>query len=218
MASQSALTTHPTDSRFKRVCIYGGREPGRTEVYKHAALELAQELIHRNLNLVYGGGVTGLVGSLAQAMLDARKHVLSIVQTTNQEAVGEQKVVLTPHQQKIEMVRHADCFIVLPRGFETMEEFMETVCWAQLGIHDKPVGLLNVGGFFDDFFAFIDTAIENDFIKPSQKGLIVLGTNAGELLEKMEGYRPTHEGALPKELWEAEAESSSSRRPTNWMA
>ena len=114
-----------------------------------------------------------------------------------------------PHERKKAAAYRADCFIVLPGGLGTTEEFMEVLSGSQLGIHDKPVGLLNVDGYFDSLLAQIDTAVAEGFIKPSQRSLVVLSTEVNELLEKLEKYEPTCEGALPRHLWEAEMGSSS---------
>ncbi|XP_057953954.1 cytokinin riboside 5'-monophosphate phosphoribohydrolase LOG4-like [Malania oleifera] len=107
--------------------------------------------------------------------------------------------------RKVEIARYADCFIALPGGCEAMDALFEALSRAQLGIHDKPIGLLNFNGYFDNFLAFINNAIEYDFLKSSQRALIVQGTSTNM---KLEEYKTIHEGVLPKSLWEARGPSS----------
>ncbi|KAF5745797.1 cytokinin riboside 5'-monophosphate phosphoribohydrolase LOG5 isoform X1 [Tripterygium wilfordii] len=149
------------------------------------------------------------------------------------ETVGEVRPVADMHQRKAEMVRHSDCFIALPGppvlfhflfsccrasndvqsliiltwisgGYGTLEELLEVITWAQLGIHDKPVGLLNVDGYYDSLLTFIDKAVDDGFIKPSQRNIFVSATNAKELVQKLEEYVPVHDGVIAKTMWEVE--------------
>ncbi|GFS36029.1 putative lysine decarboxylase family protein [Actinidia rufa] len=120
------------------------------------------------------------------------------------ETVGEVRPVANMHQRKAEMARHSDCFIALPGGYGTLEELLEVITWAQLGIHDKPVGLLNVDGYYNYLLTFIDKAVEDGFIKPSQRHIIVSAPNATELVQKLEEYVPVHDGVVVKARWEVE--------------
>ncbi|XP_060961666.1 cytokinin riboside 5'-monophosphate phosphoribohydrolase LOG5 isoform X1 [Cannabis sativa] len=120
------------------------------------------------------------------------------------ETVGEVRPVADMHQRKAEMARHSDCFIALPGGYGTLEELLEVITWAQLGIHDKPVGLLNVDGYYDSLLTFIDKAVDDGFIKPSQRHIIVSAPNAKELVQKLEEYVPVHDGVIAKARWEGE--------------
>ncbi|GAB4853068.1 Cytokinin riboside 5'-monophosphate phosphoribohydrolase log5 [Ancistrocladus abbreviatus] len=119
------------------------------------------------------------------------------------ETVGELRQVANMHQRKAEMARHSDCFIALPGGYGTLEELLEVITWAQLGIHDKPVGLLNVDGFYNCLHTFIDKAVDDGFVKPSQRHIFVSAPTAKELLQKLEEYVPVH-GELAKAMWEVE--------------
>ncbi|CAL1355395.1 unnamed protein product [Linum trigynum] len=119
------------------------------------------------------------------------------------KTIGEVRAVADMHQRKAEMARHSDCFIALPGGYGTLEELLEVITWAQLGIHDKPVGLLNVDGYYDYLRTFIDKAVADGFIHPSQRSIIVSAPNA-KLLHKLEEYVPVHDGAVAKAKWEAE--------------
>ncbi|KAH6759066.1 putative lysine decarboxylase family protein [Perilla frutescens var. frutescens] len=120
------------------------------------------------------------------------------------EAVGEVRPVANMHQRKAEMALHSDCFIALPGGYGTMEELLEVITWAQLGIHDKPVGLLNVEGYYNGLLTFIDKAVDDGFILPSQRHIIISAPTAPDLLHKLEEYVPVHDGVVAKARWEEE--------------
>ncbi|CAA3029120.1 cytokinin riboside 5 -monophosphate phosphoribohydrolase LOG3 [Olea europaea subsp. europaea] len=118
--------------------------------------------------------------------------------------VGEVKAVADMHQRKAEMSRHSDAFIALPGGYGTLEELLEVITWAQLGIHDKPVGLLNVDGYYNSLLSFIDKAVEEGFISPNARQIILSAPTAKELVEKLEEYVPCHERVASKLSWETE--------------
>ncbi|MCL7050764.1 hypothetical protein MKW94_025347 [Papaver nudicaule] len=195
-------------SRFKRVCVFCGSSTGRKNCYKDAALELGQELVSRRLDLVYGGGTNGLMGLVSQAVHHGGGNVLGIIPKTLMckeiigETVGEVSEVADMHQRKAEMARHSDCFIALPGGYGTLEELLEVITWSQLGIHDKPVGLLNVDGYYNYLLTFIDKAVDDGFIKPSQRSIIVSAPNARDLMQKLEDYVPVHDdGIIAQARW-----------------
>ncbi|CAL5376926.1 hypothetical protein CsSME_00009062 [Camellia sinensis var. sinensis] len=198
------------NSRFKRVCVFCGSSTGKRDCYRDAAIELGQELVSRRLDLVYGGGSVGLMGLVSQAVHDGGGHVLGIIPRTlmskelTGETVGEVKPVADMHQRKAEMARHSDCFIALPGGYGTLEELLEVITWAQLGIHDKPVGLLNVDGYYNFFLTFIDKAVDDGFIKPYQRHIFVSAPNAKELVQKLEEYEPVHDEIISNLKWEVE--------------
>ncbi|KAK9666700.1 hypothetical protein RND81_14G204700 [Saponaria officinalis] len=201
-------------SRFKRVCVFCGSSTGKRDSYRHAAIELGQELVARSLDLVYGGGSIGLMGLVSQTVHHGGGHVIGIIPKTlmgkeiTGESIGEVKEVANMHQRKAEMARHSDCFIALPGGYGTLEELLEVITWAQLGIHDKPVGLLNVEGYYNSLLTFIDKAVDDGFIKPSQRHIFVSAPSAKELVQKLEDYEPVH-GVLDKAMWEVEQPQSS---------
>ncbi|XP_016702001.2 cytokinin riboside 5'-monophosphate phosphoribohydrolase LOG5 isoform X3 [Gossypium hirsutum] len=191
-------------SRFKRVCVFCGSSSGKRNCYRDAALELGKELVSRRLDLVYGGGSVGLMGLVSQEVHRGGGHVLGIIPKTlmskeqiTGETVGEVKPVTDMHQRKAEMARHSDCFIALP-------ELLEVITWAQLGIHDKPVGLINVDGYYNYLLTFLDKAVDDGFIKPSQRHIVVSAPSATELVQKLEEYVPMHDGVVAKASWEAE--------------
>ncbi|KAK8313571.1 hypothetical protein V6Z12_D01G116200 [Gossypium hirsutum] len=198
-------------SRFKRVCVFCGSSSGKRNCYRDAALELGKELVSRRLDLVYGGGSVGLMGLVSQEVHRGGGHVLGIIPKTlmskeviTGETVGEVKPVTDMHQRKAEMARHSDCFIALPGGYGTLEELLEVITWAQLGIHDKPVGLINVDGYYNYLLTFLDKAVDDGFIKPPQRHIVVSAPTATELVQKLEEYVPMHDGVVAKASWEAE--------------
>ncbi|XP_057501824.1 probable cytokinin riboside 5'-monophosphate phosphoribohydrolase LOGL10 isoform X1 [Actinidia eriantha] len=197
-------------SRFKRVCVFCGSSPGKKPTYQLAATQLGKELVERNIDLVYGGGSVGLMGLVSQAVHDGGRHVLGVIPRTlmpkeiTGETVGEVRPVSGMHQRKAEMARQADAFIALPGGYGTLEELLEVITWAQLGIHDKPVGLLNVDGYYNSLLTFIDKAVDEGFIIPSARHIIISAQNAHELMCKLEEYVPYHSGVASKLSWEME--------------
>lgn len=199
-----------TKSRFKRVCVFCGSSPGNKPSYQLAAIQLGEELVERKINLVYGGGSVGLMGLVSQAVYDGGRHVLGVIPRTlmprelTGETVGEVRPVSGMHQRKAEMARHADAFIALPGGYGTLEELLEVITWAQLGIHDKPVGLLNVDGYYNSLLSFIDKAVDEGFIAPSARHIIISAPTAHELMSKLEEYAPKHYGVASKLTWEME--------------
>ncbi|GFY86234.1 putative lysine decarboxylase family protein [Actinidia rufa] len=197
-------------SRFKRVCVFCGSSPGKKPSYQIAAIQLANELVERSIDLVYGGGSIGLMGLVSQAVYEGGRHVLGVIPKTlmpreiTGEGVGEVRAVCGMHQRKAEMARQADAFIALPGGYGTLEELLEVITWAQLGIHDKPVGLLNVDGYYNSLLTFIDKAVDEGFITPSDRHIIVSAQTAHELMCKLERYVPKHSGVASKLSWEME--------------
>ncbi|PKA57982.1 Cytokinin riboside 5'-monophosphate phosphoribohydrolase LOG1 [Apostasia shenzhenica] len=143
-----------SSSKFRRICVFCGSSSGNKTSYQLAAVQLGHELVERNIDLVYGGGSIGLMGLVSQAVFNGGRHVLGIIPKTLMPTeitgvtVGEVRAVAGMHQRKAEMAQQADAFVALPGGYGTLEELLEVITWAQLGIHDKPVGLLNVDGYY----------------------------------------------------------------------
>ncbi|XP_074310384.1 cytokinin riboside 5'-monophosphate phosphoribohydrolase LOG1-like [Silene latifolia] len=196
-------------SKFKRVCVFCGSSSGKRDSYSAAAIELGQELVAKNLDLVYGGGSIGLMGLVSHTVHHGGGHVIGIIPKTlmgkelTGESIGEVRAVENMHQRKAEMASHSDCFIALPGGYGTLEELLEVITWAQLGIHDKPVGLLNVDGYYNSLLTFIDKAVEDGFVNPLQRNIFVSAPSAKELVQKLEDYEPVR-GVLNKAMWEVE--------------
>ncbi|CAL9206622.1 unnamed protein product [Musa hybrid cultivar] len=208
--AQAVVVKRSSASRFRRVCVFCGSSPGKKASYQLAATQLGHELVQRNIDLVYGGGSVGLMGLVSQAVHDGGRHVLGVIPRTlmpreiTGEPVGEVRAVSGMHQRKAEMARQADAFIALPGGYGTLEELLEVITWAQLGIHDKPVGLLNVDGYYNSLLSFVDKAVDEGFVAPAARHIIISAHTAHELLSKLEDYVPMHEGAAAKLSWGVE--------------
>ncbi|XP_043713772.1 cytokinin riboside 5'-monophosphate phosphoribohydrolase LOG1-like [Telopea speciosissima] len=197
-------------SRFKRVCVFCGSSTGKKPSYQVAAIQLGNELVERNIDLVYGGGSVGLMGLVSQTVYDGGRYVLGVIPRTLMpkeiigETIGEVRVVSGMHQRKAEMACQADAFIALPGGYGTLEELLEVITWAQLGIHDKPVGLLNVDAYYNSLLFFIDKAVDEGFVTPAARHIVLSGPTAHELVSKLEEYMPKHNGIASKLSWEIE--------------
>ncbi|KAJ6794611.1 cytokinin riboside 5'-monophosphate phosphoribohydrolase LOG7-like [Iris pallida] len=169
-----------SSSKFSRICVFCGSSSGKKSSYKEAAVELGKELVERNIDLVYGGGSVGLMGLVSQAVHAGGRHVLGVIPKSlmpreiTGETVGEVRAVSDMHERKAEMARRADAFIALPGGYGTLEELLEVITWAQLGIHHKPVGLLNVDGYYDSLLSFVDLAVNEEFISPKARRIMFL--------------------------------------------
>lgn len=181
---------------MKSVCVFCGSASGSNPVYAAAARELGAELVRRGLALVYGGGRVGLMGEVAAAATAAGgtvvgviPHALSAKEVAYAEAT-ELVVVDTMHARKALMADRADAFIALPGGYGTCDELFEIVTWAQLGIHRKPVGLLNVNGFFTPLLGWLDHVVGEGLLKPKHRGLLLVSESAGDLLDRLETYVP----------------------------
>ncbi|XP_021738972.1 cytokinin riboside 5'-monophosphate phosphoribohydrolase LOG8-like isoform X3 [Chenopodium quinoa] len=184
-----------TGSKFKRVCVFCGSNPGYRQVFSDGAIDLGNELVKRKMDLVYGGGSVGLMGLISRRVFSGGCHVLGVIPHAlmpieiSGESVGEVRIVADMHERKAEMAREAEAFIALPGGYGTMEEMLEMITWAQLGIHKKPVGLLNVDGYYDCLLQLFDNGVKEGFIKQDARDIVVSAPNAEELLTKMEWKR-----------------------------
>jgi len=194
--------------RFRTICVFCGSSAGHRKVFADAALELGHELVRRGISLVYGGGSIGLMGVIARTVRDGGCHVLGVIPKAlmpieiSGESVGEVKVVADMHQRKAEMARQSEAFVALPGGYGTMEELLEMITWCQLGIHDKPVGLLNVDGYYDPLIALFEKGATEGFINPDCRQIFVSAPTASELLTKMEQYTRLHQEVAPATSWE----------------
>ncbi|PNT51975.1 hypothetical protein POPTR_001G005400v4 [Populus trichocarpa] len=185
--------------KFTRVCVFCGSKSGNKKIFSDAALDLGRQLVERKMDLVYGGGSVGLMGLVSQTVYDGGSHVLGIIPTAlvpieiSGETVGEVLIVSDMHERKAEMARRADAFIALPGGYGTFEELLEMITWSQLGIHNKPVGLLNVDGYYDSLLGLFDKSVEEGFVNASARNIVVSARTARELIQRMEDYIPVHE-------------------------
>ena len=181
---------------MKRVCVFCGSAEGRRPAYAEAARALAAELCRRKLGLVYGGGSVGLMGVLADALLDAGGEVIGVIPgplaTPELAHTGltELRVVGSMHERKATMAALADAFIALPGGLGTLEETLEVLTWAQLGIHEKPIGLLNACGYWDRLVDMLTHAVGEGFVRPQHAALLLVGDTPAELLDRFLAWRP----------------------------
>ncbi len=184
---------------FKRLCVFCGSSHGVNPVYAKAAKETGAELARRGIALVYGGGNVGLMGVLADAVLAGAGHVIGVIpealmaREVGHRGLPDLRIVKTMHERKALMAELSDGFVALPGGFGTFEEFFEILTWAQLGLHSKPCGLLNVNGFYDPLLNLVDRAIDERFIKPRQRELIAVESDFGTLLDRMANQHVPHE-------------------------
>ena len=180
---------------MQRICVFCGSSPGLNQGYANAARALGRELAGRGLDLVYGGGSVGLMGVLADAVLAEGGRVFGVIprQLATEElahrGLTSLKIVSSMHERKACMAELADAFIALPGGYGTFEELFEAITWSQLGIHRKPVGLLNTARYFDPLVLMIGRAIEEGFIVPENRHLVVVSESPQELLEKLSQHR-----------------------------
>lgn len=178
------------------VCVFCGSRFGEPDRFRAAAASLGAEIAGRGLRLVYGGGRVGLMGVVADAVLRHGGEVIGVIPDllANREIphLGLSELVLTGsmHERKAKMAELADGFIALPGGFGTLEEFCEVLTWAQLGIHRKPIGLLDVDHFFDPLVAYFDTLVDHGFVPPKHRALILQSDRAAGLLDAFAAYQP----------------------------
>jgi uncharacterized protein (TIGR00730 family) len=180
----------------KRVCVFCGSSPGGHPDYAAAARTLAAELARRRLGLVYGGGSVGLMGILADAAVEAGVEVIGVIPgplaspELAHRGLAELRVVGSMHERKALMAALADGFVALPGGLGTLEETLEVLTWAQLGIHAKPVGLLDIRGYWSGLRGLVAHAVAEGFVRPADAALLVSGTTADELLDRFTAWAP----------------------------
>lgn len=180
----------------KTICVFCGSSTGFDEVYKIAALDLAENMAALKMNLVYGGGNIGLMGILANGLIERGRKVTGVLPTfLNKEEVGhndltELILVDSMHQRKQKMSDLADAFIAMPGGYGTLDELAEILAWTQLGLSKKPIGLLNVNSFFDALLKQFDEMEQQGFLKTEQRNMLQSNANAKQLLEMIDDYQP----------------------------
>lgn len=177
------------------VCVFCGSSEGSNPAFAAAAERLGRSLAERGVGLVYGGASVGLMGVVADAAISAGGRATGVITESlagheiAHGALSDLHVVTTMHERKALMAELSDAFVMLPGGFGTCEEFMESVTWAQLGIHDKHCGILNVDGYFDALLAFLRHATGQGFIKERQLAALAVCTEVDELLDAVTGSR-----------------------------
>ena len=181
---------------MKSICVYCGSANQASQEYFRAARQMGETLARRGLSLVYGGGKTGLMGALADSVVDNGGEVTGvIVENMNTPELAHTRltqleVTATIHQRKARMYELADGYIALPGGYGTLDELFETLTWAQIGEHSKPVGLLNVNGYYDALLAMLDRALKDKFLFPEHRRALLCDSQPDGLLDAMEAFRP----------------------------
>jgi uncharacterized protein (TIGR00730 family) len=168
--------------------VYAGSQPGARQEYADAAVAVATALAERGLGIVYGGGKVGLMGALADAGLRAGAEVIGVIPRHLEErevahgGLSELRVVGTMHERKALMAELSGAFLALPGGIGTLEEIIEMLTWAQLGLHAKPCALLSVAGYYDPLVAFLDRAVEEEFLAAASRTLLAVDSDPASLL------------------------------------
>jgi uncharacterized protein (TIGR00730 family) len=180
---------------MKRICVFGGANPGAQPVYLEAARNLGATLARQGLGLVYGGGRLGLMGAVANGALEARGEVIGVIPQALAErglahaGLTDLRRMASMHERKALMVSLSDAFIALPGGFGTLEEFLEVLTWAQLGLHFKPCGLLNVQGFYEPLLSLFSHTVTEQFVEPGHQALALVDPTPEGLLNQIAAYR-----------------------------
>jgi len=180
---------------IERVCVFCGSSQGVRADYAAAARRLGEQMVARDMGLVYGGGRVGLMGVIADEVLSRGGRVAGVIphalmaREQGHEGVTELHRVESMHERKALMADLADAFVAMPGGLGTLEELFEVVTWAQLGIHPKPCALLNVSGYFDPLIEFLDHQVTEGFVRPDNRSLILVEEEVGALLDRLVTYR-----------------------------
>jgi len=186
----------------KRICVFCGSSAGARLEYAQAARAMGTLLAERGIGLVYGGGRVGLMGVVADAVLAAGGEAVGVIpealmrREVGHVALTELHVVGSMHERKAMMADLSDGFIAMPGGYGTFEEFCEVLTWAQLGIHPKPCGLLNVAGYYAPLLAMFDHAVAEGFVRPTHRAIVLEAADPASLLERMASFAPP-----PTEKW-----------------
>jgi uncharacterized protein (TIGR00730 family) len=181
---------------MKRICVFCGSSLGVRPAYKQAAQQLGELLAERGIGLVFGGGCIGLMGAVADAALAEGGEVIGVIpdslmrREVGHRGVTKLHVVETMHQRKALMADLSDAFIALPGGYGTLEEFCEAVTWSQLGIQQKPCGLLNIERYWDGLLAVLDHAVDEQFVRPENSQLVLVASTPERMLERLSDWTP----------------------------
>lgn len=181
---------------MKSICVFLGANPGNTPKYAEAARNMGRVLAKRGITTVYGGSKTGLMGILAESALDAGGKVIGVIPESLYKIeiahnnLTELHVAESMHERKALMADLSDGFIAMPGGIGTMDEIFEIFTWAQLGFHSKPCGLLNLDGYYDKLLGFLDSVVEEGFLKGVHKEKLLTGSTPDILLEAFADYEP----------------------------
>jgi len=181
---------------MKSLCVYCGSSVGASPVYADAARALAQSMVSERIDLVYGGGNVGLMGIIADEVLKLGGKVTGVIPKTlldyevGHRGLTHLYIVKDMHERKAKMAKLSSGFIAMPGGIGTLEELFEALTWSQLGFHDKPIGLLNVNGFYDGLIRFVQNLVKQGFLKPEHAALMMYEDNASALMHRFKSFVP----------------------------
>ena len=179
---------------MKRICVFCGSSRGAGDQYINAAKELGFTLVKQNIGLVYGGASVGLMVEIANTFIAEGAEVIGVIPKALVDrevacsTLPDLRVVASMHERKSLMVELSDGFIALPGGLGTIEEFFEVLTWAQLGIHEKPCGILNINGYFDHLIEFLNHTVNQKFIEEEHRSMILIDNDPAELIKKFTSY------------------------------
>ena len=187
--------------KIKNICVNCGSNTGTRPEYMKAAVDLGRYLAENNIGLVYGGAGVGLMGAVASSAMENGGDVIGVIPDSFADRVGhnnltELHVVSTMHERKTMMFDLSDGFIALPGGMGTIEEVFEVLTWAQLGFHAKPCGLLNICGYYDSILAFLDNAVNQQFVRQEHKDMLLVDVDPESLITRFSNYE-----VIPIEKW-----------------
>jgi uncharacterized protein (TIGR00730 family) len=187
-------------SSLNKICVFCGSNSGTNPVYTAAAVNLGQLIAARGSALVYGGAKAGLMGVVADAALAAGGKVVGVIprgviaKEVAHSALSELRTVGSMHERKAMMEKLSDAFIAMPGGYGTLDEFFEILTWAQLGLHRKPCGILNIGGYYDRLLAMLDHGVDEGFLKVAHRGLIIVDDDPERLLTRLSEFESPNIG------------------------
>lgn len=182
-------------NKLNKICVFCGSSDGNDSQITEAAIQLGKLFAQREITLVYGAAKIGVMGTIAKTILDNKGNVIGIIPQflKKKEVVhlGLTKLITTQnmHERKLQMQEVSDGFIALPGGFGTLEELFEIITWLQLGLHTKPIGLLNTNGFYDELLKMLETMVRKGFLSMKNYEILLVDTSAEGLLQKMENFK-----------------------------
>ncbi len=174
---------------LKQLCVFCGSYPGSKEIYLEKAKEFGKLLVQEKITLVYGGGRIGLMGAIADSVLEQNGHVIGVIpkalsrKELLHEGVPDMRIVENMHERKATMAFLADAFVAMPGGFGTFEELLEIITWSQLNFHQKPIGVLNIANYYNPLISLIDHAVDHQFIHLKHRNLLISATEPAEILD-----------------------------------